>query len=78
MKKWTTIALLAVALIAVMAPAALASEGGDSSYHSMAVLACGIAIGVAAFGWPKVRFKGSAERAAMQRAFVQCGIELLD
>jgi len=50
MKKWTTVALLACALIVVLAPAALASEGGDSSYHSMAVLACGIAIGVAAFG----------------------------
>jgi F-type H+-transporting ATPase subunit c len=49
MKKFTTITLLAVALLAVLAPAAFASEGG-SDYHSMAALACGIAIGIAAFG----------------------------
>ena len=49
MKKWTSVALLTFALVAVMASFAFASEG-SSDYHSMAVLACGIAIGVAAFG----------------------------
>lgn len=55
MKKFFAIVLLVLALVAVMAPVALASEGGDAGssklgYFSFAALGCGLAIGLAALG----------------------------
>lgn len=54
MKKTLIFILLALILIGMMAPMAFAEETvkpeGKISYFSMAILACGIAIGLAAIG----------------------------
>lgn len=56
MKKKMAVIMITLALICMLAPFALAEEAakeavsGDSSVKTMAVLACGLAIGIAAFG----------------------------
>ncbi len=54
MKRFTSVLLLSIALVMIVSPFVLASEGSESSgnteYYAMAVLGCGIAIGLAAFG----------------------------
>jgi F-type H+-transporting ATPase subunit c len=53
MKKTIILTLLVLLLIGTMAPMAFAEEAkaeGKVSYFSMAILACGIAIGLAAIG----------------------------
>ncbi|MBI4844558.1 MAG: ATP synthase F0 subunit C [Nitrospirae bacterium] len=54
MKKILTVFLLAFAVTCVLAPVAFAEEGAKSAeaygYFGMAVLGCGLAIGLAAFG----------------------------
>lgn len=54
MKKSLTLVLLSLTLIVLVAPAVFAEEANGSSanidYYVMAVLACGLAIGIAAFG----------------------------
>jgi F-type H+-transporting ATPase subunit c len=55
MKKVLSVSLLTLTLLVVLAPAALAAEEaavseGMMDYYTMAVLSCGLAIGIAAFG----------------------------
>jgi len=54
MKKSTVIAVLAIMAVAMLASVAFASEGGSSdaamSYFGMAVLGCGLAVGLAGLG----------------------------
>ncbi len=56
MKKTMTVVLLSLALFLVLAPVAFAEEVGAAAkgtnidYYKIAVLACGLAIGIAAFG----------------------------
>ncbi|MCK4912069.1 MAG: ATP synthase F0 subunit C [Thermodesulfovibrionales bacterium] len=54
MRKTFTVVLLAAMAVMMFAPMAFASEGGASeaqlSYYAMAVLGCGLAIGLAALG----------------------------
>lgn len=54
MKKTIIFTLLALILVVIMAPMAFAEEAvkaeGKVSYFAMAVLACGVAIGLAALG----------------------------
>jgi F-type H+-transporting ATPase subunit c len=55
MRKVFSVMLLAAMMLAVMAPMALASEEGEVSeaklaYYAMAVLGCGLGIGLAALG----------------------------
>lgn len=55
MKRFLSVAVLALALIALIAPAALAEEaagakGSNIYYYAFAALGCGLAIGLAALG----------------------------
>lgn len=57
MKKILSLTLLSLSLLCMLAPAVFAAEGGAEAvsegameYYTMAVLACGLAIGIAAFG----------------------------
>ncbi len=54
MKKFTVAALLSLVAIALFAPVAFGAEGAAAAskigYYSMAVIGCGLAIGLAAFG----------------------------
>jgi F-type H+-transporting ATPase subunit c len=55
MKKSTVIVMLAIIAVSMLASVALASEGGGSSdaamnYFGMAVLGCGLAVGLAGLG----------------------------
>ncbi|SPQ00624.1 ATP synthase F0, C subunit [Candidatus Sulfobium mesophilum] len=58
MKKTVSLILLALSLVVLLAPVAFAEEAAAASapgdaklkYYAVAALACGIAIGVAAFG----------------------------
>jgi len=54
MKKSTVIVMLAIMAVAMMASVAFASEGGSSdaamNYFGMAVLGCGLAVGLAGLG----------------------------
>ncbi|HSB32537.1 MAG TPA: ATP synthase F0 subunit C [Candidatus Sulfobium mesophilum] len=57
MKKTVSLILLALSLVVLLAPVAFAEEAAASApgdaklkYYAVAALACGIAIGVAAFG----------------------------
>ncbi len=58
MKKTLSLILLSVSLLCLFAPIAFAKEAasaeapteGMMNYYTMAVLACGLAIGIAAFG----------------------------
>jgi len=60
MKKLLSVILLTLSLLCILTPAVFAEEetaaaaltesGGKMDYYTMAVLACGLAIGIAAFG----------------------------
>ncbi len=71
MKKSISLIILALALVVLFAPAVFATEGaaaaGDSSVQTMAVLAAGLAIGIAALGTgigQGIGLKGATEGAA--------------